>query len=70
MKQRFFYKALLLIFANFLNAQNSFRFTYEYTYSPDSLKVENKIKETYFLDIINGKSLFIILNINPMTLYL
>lgn len=58
MKQRFFYKALLLIFANFLNAQNSFRFTYEYTYSPDSLKVENKIKETYFLDIINGKSLF------------
>lgn len=58
MKQQFFYTVLLLIFANFLNAQSAFRFTYEYSYSPDSTKTENKIKETYFLDIINNKSLF------------
>ncbi|WPO82303.1 GLPGLI family protein [Chryseobacterium sp. JJR-5R] len=58
MKQRYFFKVIFLIFANFLNAQNAFRFTYEYSYSPDSTKIENKIKETYFLDFINNKSLF------------
>jgi len=58
MKTKIIYILMVLLMTNLMNAQQSFRFVYEYSYAPDSANVEKKITETYYLDITDDQTLF------------